>query len=110
MSQPKRKSPFEHTVKPTDKRFSAKIRREGFQRGTGSAPKKKVKRREKKAARLRGALDGDSGFNVSIFFADEPRETVNVGENNYTAGTRAGLVAMKTPAIPVRMQIRRRKK
>lgn len=106
---PQRKSPIKHTVTPTDKRFSAKIRRSGFTRGKGKRPVKKVKRKEKIARKLRGVL-GEPGFNISIFFLDKPPETVNVGENNYTSGTRAGLVAMKTPAVPFRMQIRRRKR
>jgi hypothetical protein len=105
MSEP-RKSPYEHPVNPTHKRFSAKVRREGFKRGKGKAPRKK-----KQVVRKLGGVMGDpSGFNVSIFFDNAPRETVNVGENDYTSGTKAGLTAMRTPAIPVRMQIRRRKK
>ena len=106
---PQRKSPIEHKVTPTDKRFSDKVRREGFIRGKGKRRVKKVKRKVKTTRKLRGVLGDPSGFNVSIFFLDEPRETVNVGENNYTAGTKAGLIAMKTPAVPFRMQIRRRK-
>jgi len=93
----RRKSPVRHDVNPRNPRFKVK----SFKRGKG--------KRSKKVSRIRNT-SGDSGFNVSLFFTDKPRETVNVGENNYTAGVRAGLSAMKTPAVPVRIQIRRRKR
>lgn len=92
-----RKTPIRHDVNPKNPRFKVKT----FKRGKG--------KRKKTTPRIRNT-SRDSGFNVSLFFTDKPRETVNVGENNYTAGVKAGLQAMKTPAIPVRVQIRRRKR
>ena len=92
-----RKSPIKHKVTPKNARFKVK----SFKRGKGN--------RRKEPRRISNTSK-DSGFNVSFFFGDKPRETVNVGENNYTAGVRAGLSAMRTPAVPVRVQIRRRKR
>ena len=97
-----RKRPVEHPVKS---HIRSGVRVSKHKKGSGKRAEK-VQRRLNRPSRS-GRV---SGFNVSLFFADKPRETVNVGESNYTAGVRAGLMKMDTPAIPERVQIRRRKR
>ena len=103
---PRRKGPIRHPVKS---HIRSGVRVSKHEKGFGKLAKKAKKRLADQKVRLsKQRVARVSGFNVSLFFSDKPRETVNVGGNTYTAGTKNGLSSMKTPAVPVRMQIRRR--
>lgn len=103
-----RKGPIRHKVK-SHIRSGRRVSK--HEKGSGKLAEKAKKRLVEQKIRLAAQRAARvSGFNVSLFFPDKPRETVNVGESNYTAGVRAGLMKMNTPAIPERVQIRRRKR
>lgn len=86
------------------------LNRAHIRKGVPVKKYEKGSRKADKQAKSSRGVSRDSGFNVTLIFTDQPRETVNVGGNTYTAGTKAGLQAMRTPSVPVRMQLRRRKR